>query len=81
MFDFLGVADPDRPPPANPEARERQLLAAVRRWAQLGGQANRRVILIEDLHWLDPGSEVFIANVVEGLAHTDTLLIASFRPG
>lgn len=80
LFDFLGVADPDRPPPTNPEARQRQLLAAVRRMVEIGGRRNRVVILVEDLHWLDPGSEAFLVNLIEGLTQTHTLLIVNFRP-
>ena len=80
LFDFLGVPDPDRPPATNPEARQRQLLAAVRRLVEVGGRQNRTVILVEDLHWLDPGSDFFLANLIEGLASTTTLLVANFRP-
>jgi class 3 adenylate cyclase/tetratricopeptide (TPR) repeat protein len=80
LFDFLGVPDPERPAPTNPEARQRQLLAAVRRLVETGGQQNWTVILVEDLHWLDPGSEVFLASLIDGLARTHTLLIANFRP-
>jgi len=80
LFDFLGVPDPERPPPSNPEARQRQLLAAVRRLVEAGGRRNRTVILVEDLHWLDPGSDLFLANLIEGLANTNTVLVANFRP-
>jgi hypothetical protein len=40
----------------NPEARQRQLLAAVRRLVEVGGQRNRTLILVEDLHGLDPAA-------------------------
>src|SRR5947209_3210191 len=73
LFDFLGVPDPERPPPTNAEARQRQLLPAIRRMVEVGGQINRTVILVEALHWLDPGSEVFLANLIEALASTHTL--------
>jgi class 3 adenylate cyclase/tetratricopeptide (TPR) repeat protein len=80
LFDFLGVPDADRPPPANPEARHRQLVEAVRRLVQVAGQQRRGVILIEDLHWLDPGSEVFLEHFVDALPGTHTLVVVNFRP-
>src|SRR5262249_35344243 len=38
------------------------------------------VSLIEDLHWIDRGSEAFIENLVDALPGTRTLLLVNFRP-
>ena len=38
------------------------------------------VIVFEDLHWLDPASEVFLANHVEAVQGTRSLTILNFRP-
>src|SRR5207244_10205319 len=38
------------------------------------------VSLIEDLHWIDGASEAFVANLVEAVAGTRTLVVVSFRP-
>src|SRR5262249_12744016 len=55
LFEFFGVPDPERPvPPMDPDAKQRQLFGVLRRVVQARGVA----ALIEDLHWLDPGSEV-----------------------
>ena len=62
VFDFLGIADPAEPPPRmDPEARQRQLFAAARRLIQVQSQREPGVVLVEDMHWVDGGSEAFFA--------------------
>jgi tetratricopeptide (TPR) repeat protein len=39
------------------------------------------VMLLEDLHWLDPGSESFLEVFIDALRGTKTLLIANYRLG
>ncbi len=82
VFDFLGVPDPDRPLPAqmSPEARQRALFGVVRHLVEARAGAGPGVLLVEDLHWLDPGSEAFLENLVESLPGSRTLLVVNFRP-
>jgi class 3 adenylate cyclase/tetratricopeptide (TPR) repeat protein len=84
LFEFFGAPDPDRPAPRmDPEARQRQLFAILRRVTQLApGQAEAgvTVVLIEDLHWIDPVSEAFLAEWVGATAGARNLLIVNFRP-
>jgi predicted ATPase len=82
LFDFLGVQDPQLPVPAQmaPEARQRTLFAAMRRLVQARTGEGPGVLLVEDLHWLDPGSETFLANLVDSLPGSRTLLVVNFRP-
>jgi class 3 adenylate cyclase len=81
LFDFLGIADPERPsPPIAGEERERRLLGLVRRMIEVRSRHEPVVMLIEDLHWIDPGTEAFVATVVEAAAHTRTLLLLTYRP-
>src|SRR5207248_2693305 len=35
---------------------------------------------IEDLHWLDPGSEAFLENLVNGVPGNRLLVVTTFRP-
>jgi class 3 adenylate cyclase len=79
LFDLLGVSDAERPEPIDPEARQRRLFAAFNRLA--AARSELAVYLIEDLHWIDPGSAAFLENLVDGLPGTRTLVIANFRPG
>jgi class 3 adenylate cyclase len=51
-FDFLGVSDPEQPTPrTDPEARQRQLYAILKRITQVRGRRVPVVTLFEDLHW------------------------------
>ena len=80
-FEFLGVPDPEHPAPSmNPDARRRQLFATVKRVVQALSRREPAVILLEDLHWFDPGSEAFVEVFVEGTAGTRSLLVVNFRP-
>jgi class 3 adenylate cyclase/tetratricopeptide (TPR) repeat protein len=81
IFDFLAVPDPLRPPPRmDPEARQRQLLAFMKRLTHAQSAREPGVIVVEDLHWLDPASETFLANQVEAVQGTRGLTVLNFRP-
>ena len=81
VLDFLGVADPKAPQlQLAPEVRQRRLFAFLRRLIQLRTQAEPMVLLIDDLHWIDPGSDLFVAQIVEAVSATRTLLLVNFRP-
>ena len=81
LFDFLGVADPQRPPPRlSPEVRQRQLLGVMLQVVQGASATQPAVALIEDLHWLDAASGEFLAHMVEAQAGSRNLLLVTFRP-
>ena len=81
LFDFLGVADPERPSPQlDPEVRQRQLLAVMRQVIESVSETRPTVTLIEDLHWLDAASEDFIAQMVDARSGSQNLLLLNFRP-
>jgi len=81
LFDLLGVPDADRPAaPMDPEVRQRQLFAALRRLIHAASRRAPRVSVIEDLHWIDDGTEAFLADWIEALAGTHDLLVVNFRP-
>jgi class 3 adenylate cyclase len=49
VFDFMSVPDPERPlPPMEPEARQRQLYATVKRVVQARSRREPGVVLLED---------------------------------
>ncbi|HXQ22614.1 MAG TPA: adenylate/guanylate cyclase domain-containing protein [Candidatus Acidoferrales bacterium] len=39
------------------------------------------VVLIEDLHWIDPASEEYLTYIVDAVAGARVLLLCTFRPG
>jgi len=81
MFDFLGVPDPDRPvAQMSPEARQRALGQIVCRLANAPARRKTLVLMIEDLHWIDEGSNAMLADLVNSIAGTSTLAVVNFRP-
>ena len=82
LFEFLGVADADRPVPAGiaPEARKRALFELVRHLVRVRASEGPALVLVEDLHWLDPASDGLLAGLVEAVKSGPTLLVANFRP-
>jgi class 3 adenylate cyclase len=57
-----------------------RLFPPLRRLLLGGPAAGPRVIVVEELRWIDPPSEAFLKALVEALPSTPTLLVASFRP-
>ena len=81
-FEFLGVADPEQAPlPLAAESRTRRLHEFVCRVLQKRSSVEPAILAIEDLHWIDPESEAFLARIVEAIGWTRTLLLVNFRPG
>ncbi|MFT5694219.1 MAG: class 3 adenylate cyclase/tetratricopeptide (TPR) repeat protein [Myxococcota bacterium] len=81
LFEFLGVPDPSRAPlPLDPDARQRRLLGIITRLLHAKNRQESSVFLLEDLHWLDSSSELFLEKLVESIAGTQTMLLINFRP-
>jgi class 3 adenylate cyclase/tetratricopeptide (TPR) repeat protein len=81
LFEFLGVPDPDRQPPAlSAEARQRALTDLVCGIVNAPRRRQTLVLVVEDLHWLDSGSEAMMATLLETIATTNTLLVVNYRP-
>jgi len=79
MFDFMAVPDPEKPAPAmDPDARQRKLFQVLHRVVDAGEGAS--INLIEDLHWVDAGSEAWLEQMVDAVSGSSNLLIVNFRP-
>ena len=77
IFDFLGVPDPDRPVPRmDPESRQRALADFLCRLVS----SKTLVLVVEDLHWIDEGSQAMLSGLVEGMDGTPTLVLVNYRP-
>src|SRR5260370_22831757 len=82
LLDFLGLAEAGaEPPKVDPTARRERLEVLFRRLVRMAGSAQPAVILLEDLHLMDSGSESLIEVLVEALQGTKLLLIVNYRPG
>jgi class 3 adenylate cyclase/tetratricopeptide (TPR) repeat protein len=81
LFDFLGVPDPERPAPAlAAEARQRRLLALLKRYAIARSQREPFVLVFEDLHWIDSATEAFVEALADATEGARTLMVVNFRP-
>jgi class 3 adenylate cyclase/tetratricopeptide (TPR) repeat protein len=81
MFDFLGVPDTERPvPQMSPEARQRALGRIVCRLVNAPSRRKTLVLVIEDLHWIDEGSNSMLGDLVSSIEGTNTLAVVNFRP-
>ncbi|MGQ0586275.1 MAG: adenylate/guanylate cyclase domain-containing protein [Gammaproteobacteria bacterium] len=78
LFEFLGAGEGGaRAPDQAAEAREK-LFALLARW--LPGGDGPQILLIEDLHFADTGTEEFIARLCAEVRATRTLLLLNYRP-
>jgi predicted ATPase len=79
---LLSLPAEERYPPLvlSPEARRKRTLAAI--LALLGALAERRtvVLVIEDLHWIDPSTLELLDLLLGEIAVLPLLLVATFRP-
>jgi uncharacterized protein (TIGR00369 family) len=81
VFEFLGVPDPERPlPRTDPDALQRQLIAFTAELTRARSAREPALFLIDDLHWVDPASDVLFARFIPTLPETRTLLLLNFRP-
>lgn len=68
------------PPGLSPEARRKRTLASI--LALFSAMAERRplVLVIEDLHWIDPSTLEFLDLLLAEISVLPLLLVATFRP-
>jgi class 3 adenylate cyclase/tetratricopeptide (TPR) repeat protein len=61
--------------------RRRLAFAALRALAVRGAQLRPVVLVVEDLHWMDSGSEEFLGSLMESVAGVAIMLILTYRVG
>jgi adenylate cyclase len=82
LFDFLGIAGPAAAPlPTDATVRRERLKELFRKLVRTAGSETCAVLLIEDLHWMDSGSESLMEVLVDALPGTHILLLVNYRPG
>jgi class 3 adenylate cyclase/tetratricopeptide (TPR) repeat protein len=78
ILEFLGCGDGTvRAPDQAAEAREK-MFALLSRW--IPAAEGPQVLLVEDLHFADPGTEAFLARLCVETRATRTLLLLNYRP-
>lgn len=80
LTDILGVADAaSAATKLDPKARHARLVRAIVNLVREGGRMPALTI-IEDIHWLDEGSQAFIDTLIEAVAQTRVLVLLTYRP-
>ena len=62
-------------------SRRSELFRALRALTLRAAETEPLVLVIEDLHWIDPASEEFLMFIADGIAATRALLVLSHRSG
>jgi class 3 adenylate cyclase len=65
----------------SPETLKAKTFEALRQIWLHRGQQHPLVLVVEDLHWIDPSSEAFLTRLVDGIAGAPILVLATYRPG
>jgi predicted ATPase/class 3 adenylate cyclase len=64
-----------------PEAIRTRTFDTLKQMSLKGSQQRPLIVEIEDVHWIDPTSQDYLASFVESLPGTAILLLTTYRPG
>ncbi len=78
---LLNAAAADQTDQNTPPAGQEALVRAVTRLLLQPSESRPLVIVVEDLHWIDPSSEEWLASFVPRIAGSRVLLLVTYRPG
>jgi tetratricopeptide (TPR) repeat protein len=79
---FLDLpAGSDRVALLTPEAVKLRTFLLLRQVSLASSQQRPLLMVVENLHWIDPSSEDYLVSLVEVLAGARLLLLVTFRPG
>ena len=80
LYEFFRVAPQETSQVAlGPRARQGRVSALLKQLVRRDADT-KRLILIEDLHWIDEASEEFVSSLAEAVSGTQTLLLLNYRP-
>ena len=64
-----------------PDVIKERTFATLRQVHLRSSQQQPLLLVVENLHWIDPTSEAYLASLVEQLAGVPLLLLTTYRPG
>jgi DNA-binding winged helix-turn-helix (wHTH) protein/class 3 adenylate cyclase/tetratricopeptide (TPR) repeat protein len=64
-----------------PDVIKERTFATLRQVHLRSSQQQPLLLIVENLHWIDPTSEAYLASLVEQLAGMPLLLLTTYRPG
>jgi tetratricopeptide (TPR) repeat protein len=81
LFLLLGVSDAADPlAQMDPQIRQRRTMEAVKLLLLRESFNQPLIVIFEDLHWIDAGTQVFLNALVDRLATARILLLVNYRP-
>lgn len=67
--------------PYSPETQRARTFALLRHLILHTAQQQPLVLMVENLHWIDPTSDAWLGSLIERLAEAPVLLLATYRRG
>lgn len=79
---LLSVPLPERypPPPLSPQAQRQRTLESLVAWVFGQSDAQPLVLVVEDLHWIEPSTQELLGMLLEQVPTVPVLLLLTFRP-
>ena len=82
LLQLLGVKEGTESIAAfTPEAIRTRTFETLKQMSLQGSQQRPLIVEIEDVHWIDPTSQEYLASFVESLPGATVLLLTTYRPG
>lgn len=69
------------PVPEDAALRRRHTMDLLVRWLRLGAASRPLVLIVEDVHWIDPSTKELVLSLLDGRAATPLLLLLTLRSG
>ncbi len=79
LLDLPGA--PDCLAPRSPEAQQARTFELLRHLVLDAARRQPLVLVVENLHWVDPTSDAWLASLVDALGGAAVLLLGTYRPG
>jgi len=82
MAGLLAIAPAGNDPLSHysPQRRRERTLETLLQWLMAVARDSPTLLVIEDLHWVDPTTREFVDSVIRSLSDAPLLLILTFRP-
>jgi class 3 adenylate cyclase len=81
LRELVGLSPDGATATLDPQTRRQRTFEAIRALTMVASRRRPHVILVEDLHWIDPTSEDYLAFVADSLGAMPVLLVTTSRPG
>ena len=81
LYALLGLTDENNPlAEMEPQTRKRRALEAIKRILLRESLTQPLIVIFEDLHWIDDGSQTFLNLLADSIGTAKILLLVNYRP-